>query len=99
VDFTEGWKRFGGPNEKNIRGMFSGMFLKKNKKCWSWIKNPVQKHTPENIPLKIKIMVFNIVGARPEQKTQRVWARVQHPYLQGTFVFLSDPDLGRYGCY
>jgi hypothetical protein len=54
-----------GPS-KNIQGYaFGGMFWKKHENRRSRIKTRLQKHTPENLPLKIKSMFFNVVGARP----------------------------------
>jgi hypothetical protein len=53
------------PIEKKPAAHFRGHVFEKYENRWSRIKNRLQKHTPENIPLEIKSMFLKVVGARP----------------------------------
>jgi hypothetical protein len=67
VLFAEGCKVLRSPSEIKQPGVcFRGYIFEKYENRWSRIKNRLQKHTPENIPLKIKSMFFKVVGAGPK---------------------------------
>jgi hypothetical protein len=71
VLFAEGCKVLRSPSKKKPRGMFPGVCFEKYENRWSRIKNRLQKHTPENTPLKIESIFLKVVGARPNSWYRR----------------------------